>query len=81
MQSTNPDVSNEGPEHNPLVRQARHDGHSLRLAIDAMCAHCMGCTMEEINPGFRTFIRECTSPKCPLFAVRPYQTIRVRKKK
>lgn len=42
-----------------------------KLAIVAMCCTCMGG-----GPGLpvpRREIRECTAPRCPLYAVRPYQ--------
>jgi len=42
-------------------------------AIKAMCAHCMGCTREHLEPGFREDIRNCESTKCPLWIYRPYQ--------
>ena len=60
-------------EHNPITRLADTKKHSLRAHINAMCAHCMGCTAEGINPGFRTEIRACSAPQCPLHKVRPYQ--------
>jgi len=65
-------------EYNPLQRLKKSKIRSLRASIDAMCAHCMGCTLEEINPGYVNEIRNCTAPNCPLFAVRPHQTIRTR---
>lgn len=43
-------------------------------AIRAMCAHCMGCTLDQIEPGFRDSIRDCTSTQCPLCTVRPKVT-------
>lgn len=42
-------------------------------AIKAKCAECVGCTIEETEPGFREHIRGCTAPKCPLFNFRPYK--------
>jgi len=42
-------------------------------AIKAMCAHCMGCTRDHIEAGFRENIRNCTSTGCPLYLFRPYQ--------
>lgn len=44
---------------------------SRKLAIVAMCCSCMGG-----GPGLpipRREIRECSAPRCPLYAVRPYQ--------
>ena len=42
-------------------------------AIKAKCAECMGCTVDVIEPGFRSLIRDCTSTSCPLHFFRPYQ--------
>ena len=47
-------------EHNPIVR-ARSKPTSMRAAINAMCAQCMGCTEQMIEPGFRTEIRDCSA--------------------
>ena len=47
---------------------------SRALAIKAMCAHCVGCTPDHIEPGFREEIRNCSAPNCPLWHFRPYQT-------
>lgn len=46
---------------------------SLRNHINAMCAHCMGCTATHIETGFRDAVRACSAPQCPLHPVRPYQ--------
>jgi hypothetical protein len=54
---------------NPIERaQERPD--SLRRAITAKCYECVGM---DGDPGFRDTIRTCTSLRCPLYAVRPYQ--------
>jgi hypothetical protein len=42
-------------------------------AIKAMCAHCVGCTREHLEPGFRDDIRGCVAKDCPLWQFRPYQ--------
>ena len=42
-------------------------------AIKAMCAHCMGCTRDHIEVGFRESVRNCTATGCPLYRYRPYQ--------
>lgn len=60
-------------EFNPIVRLANSKVRSLRASINAMCAHCMGCTYEEISPGFANEVKNCTANNCPLFKVRPYQ--------
>ena len=59
-------------EHNPIVK-LRENPKSKAAAIRAMCAQCMGCTDEGIEPAFRQAIRECTASHCALYAVRPYQ--------
>ena len=66
------------PEFNPVARlfgrlRDQPDRHSLRDAITAFCGHCMGCTEDHMEPGFREQVRNCTAPKCPLYHVRPYQ--------
>lgn len=62
------------PEHNPVARlAAMGEKPGLRACINAMCAHCMGCTADHLEPGFRAQIRACTAPACPLHPVRPYQ--------
>ena len=64
------------PIHNPYVRNIGNST-SLRRALDAMCAHCMGCTEDHLEPGFRHDIRDCSSKTCPLWRFRPYQKKRV----
>lgn len=56
---------------NPMVRFRNKPTRGS--AIKAMCAHCMGCTYESIEPGFRALVRDCTSTDCPLHSFRPYQ--------
>ena len=46
---------------------------SLRMAINAQCAHCMGCTADHMEPDYRNSIRNCTSNQCPLWHFRPYR--------
>lgn len=43
---------------------------SLRLAVTAKCADCVGW---DCDPNPRERIRECISTRCPLHPVRPYQ--------
>ena len=45
---------------------------SKALAIKTMCAHCVGCTQNRLESGFRTLIAECEVFACPLHAFRPY---------
>lgn len=56
---------------NPIAI-ARERPRSRAWAIKAMCAHCMGCTLRRLEPGFRRLIRDCTSRDCPLHSHRPY---------
>lgn len=58
-------------EVNPIVRYRARPTRGN--AIKAMCAHCMGCTDERLEPGFRSSIRDCASASCPLHKYRPYQ--------
>ena len=59
------------PQTNPILRfRAKPTRGS---AIKAKCAECMGCNDTATEPGFRTSIRECPSPMCPLYPFRPYQ--------
>ena len=46
---------------------------SRKLAINAMCANCMGCTSAYSEPGYRALIADCSSGECPLYEFRPYQ--------
>ena len=57
--------------YNPLLQLERK--RTRQRAIKAMCAHCMGCTKDHIEPGFRECVRNCTSVNCPLHFYRPYQ--------
>jgi hypothetical protein len=51
-------------ECNPLM-QAMAKPRSMRAAINAVCAACMGCTVDHIERGFRREIRNCTAPHRP----------------
>ncbi len=64
--------STNGIEHNAVVKNLGNV-KSLRLAVNAMCFHCMGCTAENYEPGTKIAIRECTSTTCPLWHFRPYK--------
>lgn len=64
-------VDRKKPETNPVRKFQENPTRSK--AIHAMCATCMGCTEQAIEPGFRGMIRDCTSVKCPLHSFRPYQ--------
>ena len=67
------------PEMIPIKRY--YAKPTRKTAIHAMCSYCMGCkTVEQKNvpedhlePVFRTEIRNCSTPACPLFAFRLYQ--------
>jgi hypothetical protein len=56
---------------NPLLKYMQKPTRGQ--AIKAKCAECVGCTVERIEPGFRSEIRDCTSRGCPLWPFRPYQ--------
>lgn len=58
-------------EMNPILQYEKYPTRGK--AIKAMCAHCMGCTREHMEPGFRQCIRDCTSEGCPLHRYRPFQ--------
>jgi len=57
---------------NPLIK-ARSEPGSRKSAIRAMCAHCMGCTDDYQEPGWKGQVRACTATRCPLWNLRPYQ--------
>ena len=59
------------PETNPILRFLKEP--TLKRAVAAKCAECMGCTRTAIAEGFRKEIRDCSSRTCPLWAFRPYQ--------
>lgn len=65
-------TSTARPIHNPYVRNIGNS-RSLRRAVDAMCAHCMGCNEDHMEPGFRGDIRKCNSAHCPLWHFRPFR--------
>lgn len=60
-------------EFNPLIKLQTKATRSQ--AIKAMCAHCMGCTKEHIEPGWRQEVAKCSAPACPLFQFRPYKVL------
>jgi hypothetical protein len=59
-----------GPRLDPIQKAAANP-KSLRLAITAKCWECMG---GGLDPGTREAIRSCTSPACPLYPLRPFQS-------
>lgn len=56
---------------NPIDRLSCNP-KSKALAIKAMCAHCVGCTQNSIERGYRRTIAECEVYHCPLHSFRPY---------
>ena len=60
-------------EYNAYKRYMDSDHKTRGQAINAMCAHCMGCNADHMEPGFREAVRECVSVSCPLHPFRPYQ--------
>jgi hypothetical protein len=62
-------------EHNLYAKWANMSDRttSMRAAINAMCAHCMGCNAEHMESGYKDDIKNCTSTGCPLHPFRPYK--------
>jgi len=56
---------------NPIIRAKLK--LTYKNAVHAMCAHCMGCTENHQEQGFRESISACTAPACPLYSLRPYR--------
>lgn len=63
----------ESIENNLYVKNIGNT-RSLRTALNAMCAHCMGCNADHMEPNYKKDIKHCTSEGCPLWAFRPYKT-------
>lgn len=66
------DDESDSVQYNPITK-ALENPKSKVLAIKAMCAHCMGCTADHLEPGWREEVRNCTASKCPLFNHRPFK--------
>ena len=64
-------------ERNPM-RRFFLAGGSRKAAIDAMCAHCLGCSIDSVEPGYQAAIKHCRSEACPLWRFRPYRLMEVR---
>lgn len=67
------------PESNPVRKFFNAEKQTRSGAIKAMCAHCMGCTIEATEQGFRSSIRDCSSgptsaAPCPLWKFRPFRS-------
>ncbi|GEM_PF-2022556 len=58
--------------YNPIMA-SKEKPTSRALAIKAMCSHCMGCTDNHLEQGFRQSISDCTAKACPLYSLRPYR--------
>ena len=58
-------------DHNPISRNLRSP--SRKNAADAMCARCVGCTRDHLEPGFKEDIKNCSDNECPMHEWRPYQ--------
>jgi hypothetical protein len=56
---------------NPLERAAAKPT-SLRRAVTAKCWDCQG---RDSDPGSKARVRDCETPKCPLYNVRPWQNV------
>ena len=57
---------------NPILR-FENKPNSRKLANDAKCAECFGCTRDHLEKGFREDISSCLSQRCPLYNFRPYR--------
>ena len=57
---------------NPILRYMKNPS-SRKLAINAKCAECFGCTPDHLEKGFRESISSCSSYSCLLHGFRPYQ--------
>ena len=57
---------------NPILR-FENKPNSRKLANDAKCAECFGCTRDHLEKGFKESISSCSSESCPLHRFRPYQ--------
>lgn len=69
----NGEIERAETTHNWIVR-AKRNPTSLKTAIGAMCFHCMGGTEDSLpDAGWKTLIRTCTAPDCPLYDHRPYK--------
>lgn len=64
-------------EFNPIARAQNKP--TRKNAINAMCAHCMGCTETHLERGFKQLIGECGSHNCPLHPYRPYAKLSTEK--
>lgn len=59
------------PETNPITKFRKKPTRGG--AIKAMCAQCMGCDENSLEPGFRADIRDCANRGCALHQYRPFQ--------
>lgn len=60
----------KAPEYLDPMEKARRNPKSTRAAINAKCWDCVGAGAD---PSPRWVIGNCTSPGCPLYALRPHQ--------
>jgi hypothetical protein len=59
------------------IKRSKKNPKSLKLAMRAMCFHCIGGTAEEMpDPGWHREIQECTATECPLHSYRPTKKLR-----
>ena len=57
---------------NPILRFEKNR-NSRKLAHDAKCAECFGCTRDHLEKGFKQSISDCSVYSCSLHSLRPYQ--------
>jgi hypothetical protein len=54
--------------------QKFRENNTRKTAIEAFCMRCMGTEdPDNPQPGYRTDIKGCTAPGCPLYNWRPYR--------
>ena len=61
-------------ETNPIKRFLKKP--SLKNAVNAKCAECMGCSLGRLETGFQWAISTCSSHHCALHTFRPYQSLK-----
>ena len=67
-------IENGPPKRTTPLEKLAKNPKSLRLAINGLCYDCGG---QDADAGWRQRIGHCNIPTCPLYAVRPYQGVRL----
>lgn len=58
-------------DHNPISRYLNRP--TRKNANNAMCARCVGCSIDHLEPGYRQDIKNCSVNDCPMHKQRPFQ--------